>query len=389
MINNCDRKIKLNLFKLNIIKLHIIKLKLILILISTLDKSYHMIFGIVLVLFVNFISLIILPFNTIANAYVGGDSIGNGGVLWVCRSLTGGKEIHSGILADLFEANLQYELEIISQDEFLHKDPFDIYNERKKWFQQELPEFFNLIQPRFEYVETHLQFINAELLSTNDFSMAIKPEASSCSQGQWETLNIANFREDDQKILISSSLWNNSKIGNLDKAALLFHEAIYYWMRSYYGATTSDKSRRLTGILFSKLNTEQMKNEIRKVLGEYPDQPEGSILCVMKNTKKNQVFVAYEQTLFEAQFQVRNRCQSESDPQWCERSSVECDEIINQSSKKHHCISENSVSRKIFRGLGRNILEAQFNAHMSCFMSHLNDSKALHECPDFAFMECY
>lgn len=330
------------------------------------------------------LSLILLEFiSAKAWAGFGGDSVGNGGVLWVCRNSTGNRDLHAGLLTDLFEAQEQYQWPLIDN---VSGDPLEVYQQRKDWLQKTLPDLFTALKPRFEYVEQHRIFVNAELLSTKDFNNAIKPLASACPQNEWQPLNIANFREEDQLVLISKELWNTNKVSTRDKAALLFHEAIYYWMRTYYGSTDSDKSRKLTGLLFSTLPMEKLKSEITKVLGSYPDKPDGKFICVMKNSKRNQIYISYGQTLNEASLTVRVRCQDDPDANWCSRSSTECEEVVE--GPRRSCITENPSTRKIYLGKGRNLLEAQFNSHMACYIGSQAQGASPQQCPDFAFMEC-
>jgi hypothetical protein len=319
----------------------------------------------------------------VSQALGGGDSVGCGGVIWACRSVTGGQVFYAGVLTDLFEAKIQGKLTIIPDP---GGDPIQVYEARKLWLQKELPDLYQALKPRFEYVEKHQTLIQAELLSTHDFNNASKPLASTCPSGEWQPLNIANFREEDQQVLISSELWNSPRLPTLDKAALLFHEAVYYWMRNYYGSTNSDKARKITGLLFSTLPTAQMKQEITKILGAYPDHPEGKFMCVMKNSKRNQVYVAYDEKMETASLNVRLRCQDDADAQWCERGSTECEEV--GPSLAHQCVAENSQTRKIYTGKGRNILEAQFNAHMACYIGSLALVGMEQHCPEFVFMEC-
>lgn len=315
-------------------------------------------------------------------AWAGGDSVGNGGVIWACRSGSAGQVFHAGLLSDLFEAKEQYGWTLIAESS---SEPQKIYEDRKAWLQNNLPDLFTALKPRFEYVEQHRSFINAELLSTNDFNNAIKPLASTCP-GEWQPMNIANFREEDQQVLISAELWNSPRLPSLHKAALLFHEAVYYWMRTYFGSTNSDKSRKITGVLFSTLPPEKIKDEIRNVLGSYPDRPDGKYICVMKNSKRNQIYVAYDQNIEDASLTVRERCQNDSDPQWCERGSVACNELSDHLQNR--CAAENSFTRKIYTGKGRNLLEAQFNSHMACYIGSQALGATAQNCPDFAFMEC-
>jgi hypothetical protein len=313
----------------------------------------------------------------------GGDSVGNGGVIWACRSGVGGRDFHAGVLTDLFEAKEQYGWPMIQDP---GGDPLVAYAQRKAWLERELPELHAALKPRFDYVEQHRTFVNAELISTRDFNNAIKPLPSTCAQGEWSPLNMANFREEDQQVLISSELWQSQRLSTLDKAALLFHEAVYYWMRTYFGATDSDQARKITGVLFSSLPTEQIKTEIGKVVGGYPNQPDGRFLCVMKNSKRNQIYVAYENDPDEATLKVRMRCQNDADAMWCERSSIACEEI---SSEEHHrCVAENASTRKIFTGKGRSVLEAEFNAHIACYIGSQAQGGLAQQCPDFEFMEC-
>ncbi len=313
----------------------------------------------------------------------GGDSVGNGGVIWSCRSRNPGHAFQTGILTDLFEAKEQYGLTLIDDP---GGNPFKLYEQRKEWLRTTLPDMHTALSPRFLYVEEHRTFVNAELLSTRDFNNAIRPLASTCLQGEWQAENIANFREEDQQVLISAELWNSEKLPTLHKAALLFHEAIYYWMRTYYGSTDSDKSRKLTGILFSNLALDKMKKEITKVLGSYPDRPEGKFICTMRNSKRNQVYVSYGSEINETSLTVRQRCQNDPDANWCLRSSIDCAEI--SSSYQNRCEAENASTRKIYTGQGRNILEAQFNAHMACYVGSQAQGASTHQCPDFVFMEC-
>lgn len=313
----------------------------------------------------------------------GGDTIGNGGIIWACRSGVGNRNFHRGLLVDLFEARVQHKWSLIEDE---GGDPLVGYEKRKSWLQKELPDFYQALKSRFEYVEQHRIFINAELLPTRDFDPPTKPEPVTCPEGEWQPLNIANFRENDQQVLISAELWNSPKLATLDKVALLFHEAIYYWMRTYYGSTDSYKSRKITGILFSTLSTNAMKAEITKTLGSYPDRPDGKFICTMKHSRRNQVYVAFDLTTRAASLEVRMRCQNDPEPEWCGRSTVECEELSPKLS--HQCIAENNTSHNLFIGKGRNLLEAQFNAHVSCYIGSQSQGASIHGCPDFSFMDC-
>ncbi|MGE3759274.1 MAG: hypothetical protein AB7H97_16030 [Pseudobdellovibrionaceae bacterium] len=185
-------------------------------------------------------------------------------------------------------------------------------------------------------------------------------------------------------------LWESPLIPSLDKAALLFHEAVYYWMRSYTGTTTSNSSRKIVGYMFADENKHSpasIKEEITKIVGTYPNRPNGKIMCAIRNTKRNQVYPAYNATEAKARFDVRKRCSEEPDPRFCVSNSLECSDVGDEL--KFECIGENNITKKIFSSKGRSLLEAQFSTHLACFMDSREDPKKAQACPDFAFMECY
>jgi hypothetical protein len=329
--------------------------------------------------------LVLSAILNISSALAGGDSIGHGGVIWACIANQGTREVLAGRLTDTYEAEKQYQGVLIPDP---GGNPFVIYESRKAWLKRELPELYLSLKSRFEYVEQHRIFVDAELLPTNDYNNAIKPEAGTCPLGEWRAINIANFREDDQRILIRESLWKSSKISSLDKAALLFHEAIYYWTRSAFGTVNSDKARRITGLLFTLRPTSEIKDEIRKILGADPHRPDAKIICIMKNVSRNQIYVAFDRDMDSAVIAVRMRCQDDVEPVGCDVNSVECEEIVAGSQHQYQCLAENRVSRRFYIGRGRNVLEAQFNAHMSCYIGSPAVGASAHHCPELSLMQC-
>jgi hypothetical protein len=311
-----------------------------------------------------------------------GFSVNNGGVIWACTSNDGDPTIRQGVLTDLQEAT-GFQLELIHDQ---GGDPMTAYRARKAWLRSNLPELYAELKPRFEYVEAHLAFPDAELIPTADFNLVFKPEAILCPKGHWSPVNIANFREEDQMVLIRKRLWESPNIATIDKAALLFHEAIYYWTRTYFGVTDSDKARRVNGILFSTLSPEEMKALVTQVLGTYPTYGDGKFICVVKNLNSNQVYAAYGASERDASLTAKLRCQNDARPRWCNDEFVECEEILPNTYK--HCIGQNLSTLRYYEGNGRNQIEAQFNAHMACFMGTQAIGGRTQHCPDFALMDC-
>lgn len=316
----------------------------------------------------------------------GGDSIGSGGILWICSSEPPDPILYAAVLADLFEAREQHHWPLIADP---GGDPIMLYQQRKEWLSHQLPDLFRNLESYFNYVESHRTLVKGQLLPTGDLMGALKPPVSSCpAKVEWQPRNIANFREEDQQIMIDEFLWNSPALPTLDKAALLFHEAIYYWMRNTYGSTDSVKSRKVTGLLFSTLSPEQIKEKLALFLGSYPEKPVGKFMCVMKNSLTNQAYVAYEDSLDDAEFTVQERCQNEEEPgrPGCSSASVVCDEVNDGRLIK--CNAEHSTSRKLYRSQGRNELEGKFRAHLACFLGSQAIKVSPQDCPAFAFIRC-
>lgn len=322
------------------------------------------------------LSLMSLP------VFAGGYSVGNGGVIWACMS-NQDRVFHHGMLADLHEGRLRKDLEMIADP---GGDPMALYRARKEWLARELPEMFTALKTRFERVESILAPVDAVLESTKDFNFVLKPTPDTCPQGEWKARNIANFNVEDGKVYLDKALWNSSALPTLDKAALLFHEAIYYWTRSYYAHTTSDKARALTALLFSKTPAATMKTKIAEILGAYPDQPEGDLMCVMMNNIRNQAYVAYGTDQADVEFTVNERCTNDPDAHFCSEMSLSCEKLGVQ---RVTCITRNAVTNKQYRSQGRSTLEAQFNAHMACFTaSQAAGTRLERHCDSFEQMRC-
>jgi len=246
---------------------------------------------------------------------------------------------------------------------------------------------FTALKTRFERVESIFLPVNTVLESTKDFNLIMKPTPETCPQGVWKSRNIANFHEEDGKLYIDQLLWNSPALPTLDKAALLFHEAIYLWTRTYYAAPNSDKARKLTALLFSTKSPAEMKTNIAEILDAYPDQPEGDILCVMRNSVRNQIYVAYGTDQSDTEFTVHERCANDPDAQFCSESSLTCEKLSN--NKRVTCQTKNSGTSKLYRSQGRSELEAQFNAHMACFAaSQAAGTRLERHCDSFEQMKC-
>jgi len=123
------------------------------------------------------------------------------------------------------------------------------------------PEFYSMLVDRVNFVHSHL----AESLKETEGTELIFPAPQDLSHGRVPPINLgcqvagaAVFNDsatDENKLTISSFLWNH--LSEMNKAALVLHESVYYTHRNIYANlgrdTTPDSSatRALVGFLFS------------------------------------------------------------------------------------------------------------------------------------------
>jgi formylglycine-generating enzyme required for sulfatase activity len=122
--------------------------------------------------------------------------------------------------------------------------------------------------PKIKYTQDTLEVINDSLYR-------LKPNANQCAGGVLVTdpndgesmipyEQVVNYKNDGN-ILLESDLFN--KLSETAKAALVFHEAIYKYRRDTAGDTNSIATRRIVGLIFSTLSTDDLKKALAD-LGE-------------------------------------------------------------------------------------------------------------------------
>ncbi|KYG67324.1 hypothetical protein AZI86_10020 [Bdellovibrio bacteriovorus] len=196
-----------------------------------------------------------------ASLFAGPRVIGNGGGLWTCHDAQG--EMQFGVLVDLYEASNEFELPVILGQ--YSDTPESVLKSRQKWLQENLPQIDSLLRPYLERVQKNIHFVDAKLRSIEDIYNRIEPGYDFCFTENIKYTQFANFTVDG-RILISEQLWYSSKIAAINKAALIFHEAIYLMLRETKNETDSVNARYITGILFTTLNPTEMKKKLSHVM---------------------------------------------------------------------------------------------------------------------------
>ena len=209
-----------------------------------------------------------------------------------------------------------------------------------------------------------IHYVNAELTIVDDSLFRVKPLSITCSSG-WIYSQYANYTNLDQ-ILIRADLWDSTTVSPLHKAALLWHEVIYSWLRNQFQDTDSVRARQIVGILFSTLPPQEMISRIEKVLSPLPTNPNQPIwFCTIKNNNTFLNFGEYGLNQLEATTTVTQKCQSAPFGFHCDEHAISCEEISKQSVQKI-CQLKNYQNNKTYLGKGRNQLEADFKTRDQC-----------------------
>lgn len=303
-----------------------------------------------------------------------GDKVGNGGGLWTCENIS--KILEQGILVDLYEAQEEFGLVIIHSNE---SDPFRIVAERSEFLRLNVPAYSAVLNKYLSETFSKIRFVNSELVVIEDSLYRIRPPRSSCST-PWSYTQFANFTDFDQ-VLIRSDLWTHANVSKIDKAALIWHEVVYRWLRNEFNDQDSIRARQIVGYIFSNLSGVEISNHINKVLNSKLPTPSPSPVpnpfpspnpppvsewfCQIRNTLNSIYFSDSGSNQLMAKTRVLQKCQSAQGGFHCDETSLKCDEM-SSFVNKFFCKNKNSLTGKIFSAEGRSLLQAEFNARNAC-----------------------
>lgn len=308
--------------------------------------------------------IILLGFLSVSVSTLAGDKVGNGGGLWTC-SVQQNLQINlqSGMLVDLYEAEVEFSLPLITTTEL---DPMKIVEERLSYIQSNLPGYYWMWNQVLADSRQKIHFVNSELTIVDDALYRVKPLSSTCPSG-WVYSQFANFTNQDQ-ILIRSDFWKSPAISSLHKAALIWHEVIYSWLRTQYQDKDSVRARQIVGVIFSTLPAGQMNSRIEKVLTPsqvLPTQP--TWFCMVKNMNTFMNFGDYGMNQLEASSRTVQKCQNSLNGFHCDETGVQCSELSKQSAPKV-CQLKNYQNNRTYLGKGYSVLEAEYKSREQCQM---------------------
>lgn len=192
-------------------------------------------------------------------------AIGNGGGAWVCQNADALGTLRWAQLVDLYEARTEFGLIQQEMGERNYHEIIDLI--RMKLFSVD-KGFYEGIQKQLETVEPNLVFVDADLEIVDDALYRIRPSKKECLGGTISYVQLANYTNYG-KILIQKGVFEDPRLGEVDKAALMIHEAVYAYLRERFQEKDSVCARRIVGLLFSTMRAEEVKKEIEKLLGSF------------------------------------------------------------------------------------------------------------------------
>lgn len=194
---------------------------------------------------------------------IAGEGAGNGGGAWVCQNDDQLKTIRWAKLVDLYEAEKEFQLPLKSFGNHNFHEIIDIQKVRLFSLNKNL---YEVLTSYFEDVESNLREIDADLELIDDSLYRVRPPVRDCLDGEVKYIQVANYTHYGS-VLINKYQFNNEKFSEIDKAALMFHEAIYAYLRDRYGDSDSVRAREIVGYLFSNLKDVEISEKIEEVIG--------------------------------------------------------------------------------------------------------------------------
>ncbi|MCO4755300.1 MAG: formylglycine-generating enzyme family protein, partial [Bacteriovoracaceae bacterium] len=108
--------------------------------------------------------------------------------------------------------------------------------------------------------------VDVDLEVIEDSLYRVRPPVRACAKGDINYIQLANYTNYGA-VLINQYLFNNPGLPEVDKAALIFHEVIYAYLRDRYADTDSVRTREIVGYIFSDLKNVEVSEKIEEALG--------------------------------------------------------------------------------------------------------------------------
>jgi hypothetical protein len=318
------------------------------------------------------LSLLLTSLSATPGAF-GADKINNAGGIWICEN--NDLDITSSVLVDFYEAENEFKWTLIQPTQ---TDPWKIAEDLSAGLPARFPQQASAWASAFNEVRTRFDYILGELEAPNDSKFRAKPLPSLCrTGGGWHYRQFANWDDRSNHGIIRKDYWESPRISSLDKAGLLWHEAIYRWLRVAYGDNDSVRAREIVGVLFAENNADFSQDKARarvaEILGRKPPvdptDPAGAWVCAIQHQQSNLWHVGYGADRSAARTKAVESCRESGDfmgfsclHPW---SDVECGQLGGE--EKFSCmVPYRRGEEQKFTATGRSLLEARVKALKAC-----------------------
>lgn len=198
------------------------------------------------------------------------EKTGNGGTAWVCRETLGKKsgqsfeKIRWIELQDLFEAREEYGLSLAG----FTGNVDEIVSEARGKLRQingaleaRLPPYFERLGNLSHQPPVVVHGEVSLLEKTEDVSYRTRPRPESCRGGVIDSdpAQVVNYRHDGT-VMVRSDLI--ASMSTFQIAALVFHEAIYRYLRDLRDVEDSSDVRKVVAYVFSDLSAEEVRHQL-------------------------------------------------------------------------------------------------------------------------------
>jgi|GEM_PF-6732864 len=311
--------------------------------------------------------LLTAPFPAFA-----GDKINNGGGIWICENSD--LEITSSVLVDFYEAENEFKWTLIQPSA---NDPWRIADDIAQGLPSRFPQVASSWAATLAEVRARFHYIAGELSIADDSKFRAKPLPSLCrTGGGWHYRQFANWDDRSNHGIIREDYWKSARISPLDKAGLIWHEAIYRWLRVTYNDNDSTRARELVGVLFAENNAdfsaEQARARVAEILGRKPPvdptDPAGTWICAVQHRQSNLWFLGYALEKLGARQKALDACRESGDFMGFScagpGNEMECGQL--DAEEKFSCTVSYRSGEQRFTAAGRSLLEARFKALKTC-----------------------
>lgn len=188
--------------------------------------------------------------------------VGNGGGVWACEDRAT-RQIRWQRFVDLFEAENEFGLRIETHD----RSPREIVREKMALIEKHSPNLHRLLVAFPVNFREVIRFLpkSSGLTVIEDAAIRVRPLPESCEDGYLYYGQLANFTFDG-RLLISTKFWSDPTFTNVERGALLVHEAIYKALREGMGDRDSSRVRQIVGLLFAELDPQVQFQKIESLL---------------------------------------------------------------------------------------------------------------------------